>query len=144
MAEHTAPLSLLERWNQTEPLRLHLYGITVPLLGAAVVYGWMTMEQMGAWLAVAAALFIGSTVAGELARRKVTSPATVDAWLDQVHEASYHQGVHDALDRTPDLVAAQTAQMHSVRPSERCRYIENGRRCVLDPHEDKEMPHHYG
>lgn len=144
MPEHVAPLSWLERWQQTEPLRLYLYGITVPLLGAAVVYGWLTTEQLGAWLAVAGALFAGSSVAGELARRKVTSPATVDAWLDQVHEASYTSGVQDALQTTPD----RTAEMLAVRPVRRCGYIESGNRCVLDEHPSEKLeggrPHHFG
>jgi hypothetical protein len=110
-----------------------------------LVYGWMTTEQLGAWLAVAAALFIGSSLAGELARRKVTSPATRDRLLDEVHAMSYASGVEDALHTTPDAVAAAvTTSMRAVRPAEtRCRYIENGRRCVLDPH-GKETPHHYG
>lgn len=147
VAEHAAPVGWLERWKATEPLRLYLYGITVPLLAAAVTYGWLTTEQLGAWLAVAGALFIGSSVAGELARRHVVSPATSDRWMDDVHAASYAQGVQDAVHRTPDLIAARTTEMAAVRPTERCRYIENGRRCVLDAHKvEKEggRPHHYG
>lgn len=141
MGDHDHPDTFLERWRETEPLRLYLYGVTVPLLAAAVTYGWLTTEQLGAWLAVAAALFIGSSVAGELARRKVNSPATVEAWLGQVHRDSYSRGVEDALHRTPDLIA--TTELRQVRPQERCRYIESGRRCVLDAH-GRETPHHYG
>jgi hypothetical protein len=120
-------MTLLQRWQETEPLRLYLYGITVPLLGVALVYGWVTTEQLGAWLAVAGALFIGSTVAGELARRHVNSPAVLERELDEQHRDSYSRGVEDALHMSP----------------ERCRYIESGRRCVLDPH-GKDTPHHYG
>jgi hypothetical protein len=141
--QHAAPVSFLERWSQTEPLRLYLYGVTVPVLGVALVYGFVTMEQMGAWLAVAAALFVGSSLAGELARRKVNSPAFHEQELHRQARVGYAYGVEDAIERTPDLVAAETAAMHSVRPSQRCRYIENGNRCVMDPH-GKEMPHHYG
>jgi hypothetical protein len=147
MGDHDAPVSWLERWQATEPLRLYLYGITVPMLGVAIVYGWMTTEQMGAWLAVAGALFIGSTVAGELARRKVTpvDGPVLSHWMDEIHAASYASGVEDALHTTPDAVAnLATTAMRTVRPADtRCRYIENGRRCVLDPHEEG-MPHHYG
>ena len=145
MAEHAAPVPMLERWKATEPLRLYLYGITVPLLGVALVYGWMTADQLGAWLAVAGALFLGSTVAGELARTKVTPVVRAEEMLDQVHAASYAQGVQDAVHTTPDLVAVnvRTTEMAAVRPPDRCRYIENGRRCVLDPHE-RGTPHHYG
>jgi hypothetical protein len=141
MPEHGAPSSWLGRWQETEPLRLYLYGITVPLLAAAVTYGWLSTEQLGAWLAVAAALFIGSSVAGELARRKVTpvEGPVLNYWLDQVHQDSYTRGVEDALHVTPDA----TAEMRAVRPVERCRFIESGRRCVLDQH-GKETPHHYG
>jgi hypothetical protein len=139
MSEHAEPVNWLERWQQTEPLRLHLYGITVPVLGLALVYGWVTTEQMGAWLAVAAALFIGSTLAGELARRKVTSPDTLERQLDAEHTAGYWHGLEAAPAVTPDL----TAEMRTVRPPDRCRFIESGRRCVLDPH-GKETPHHYG
>jgi len=144
MPEHAAPVSWLERWQQTEPLRLYLYGITVPLLGAAVVYGWLSTEQLGAWLAVAGALFIGSTVAGELARRQVASPRYVDEVLEDQHRLSYVQGVEDTLTATPDALAAHTAELTKVRPVKRCGYIENGRRCVLDEHTREEMPHHYG
>jgi hypothetical protein len=145
MGDHDAPVSWLERWQVTEPLRLYLYGITVPMLGVALVYGWVTTEQMGAWLAVAAALFIGSTVAGELARRQVTSPATRDRELEETHAASYASGVQDALHTTPDAVAsAATTQMQAIRPQDgRCRFIENGRRCVLNAHR-REVLHHYG
>lgn len=142
MPEHAAPVSWLEHWQQTEPLRLYLYGITVPLLAAAVTYGWLSTEQLGAWLAVAAALFLGSSLAGELARRQVTSPATLESDLEAQHRASYAHGVEDALHVTPDVAAARTTELAAVRPP-RCGYIESGRRCVLDKH-GKETPHHYG
>lgn len=136
-------MNILERWNDAEPLRLRLYGVTVPLLGVALVYGWVTTEQAGAWLAVAAALFLGSTVAGEWARRNVNSPLTMTRALEEEHHDAYASGVHDAMHRTPDAVAVETTEMRQVRPADRCRFIENGRRCVLDPH-GKETPHHYG
>ncbi len=144
MGQHDAPVNWLERWRQTEPLRLYLYGITVPVLGLALVYGWVTTDQAGAWLGVAAALFLGSTVAGELARRQVTSPATRERELVRVDEAGYARGVQDAVQVSPDdLAEARTAQLLAVRPQKRCRNIEHGRRCVLNPHEEG-TPHHYG
>jgi hypothetical protein len=145
-------VSFLDRWRDTEPLRLYLYGITVPVLGVAVVYGWVTTEQLGAWLAVAAALFIGSSLAGELARRQVSSPATVHNWLNQAHRDSYSRGVHDAEDRAPDQPATEatpvqhppTTALRAQSPRRgTCGYIESGRRCVLDRH-GRETPHHYG
>jgi hypothetical protein len=143
MPDHAAPVTMLEHWRETEPLRLYLYGITVPMLAAAVTVGWLTTEQMGAWLAVAGALFLGSTVAGELARRKVNSPAFLHSELGEQHRASYAQGVEDAVRTTPDLTAARTSELLAVRPALSCRSVENGRRCVLDPH-GEETPHHYG
>lgn len=147
MSEHRAPEpGLLERWKQTEPLRLYLYGITVPLLGVALVYGWVTSEQLTAWLAVSAALFIGSSAAGELARRKVTPVhgPVMDRWLAEQHRDSYWRGVEDAKQAPPEQAAAETTELRQVRPSRgTCGYIESGRRCVLDQH-GRETPHHYG
>jgi hypothetical protein len=135
---HAAPPSALSRWQETEPIRLYLYGITVPLLGAAVAYGWMTTEQLGAWLAVAGALFLGSTLAGELARRRAWAPHTVDDALDEQHRESYAMGVQDAVHhaRTPETVAMEQVT------SGRCRDVTGGRRCVLQRH-GEETPHHY-
>ncbi len=136
-------MSWLERWQDTEPLRLYLHGITVPLLAAALTYGWLTTEQLGAWLAVAGALFLGSSLAGELARRKVASPRTVHCWLEQLHTMSYLRGMQDAGHRSPDELAAATAEMRQARPPERCRNVKSKRRCILDPH-GEDTPHHYG
>lgn len=134
--DHAAPVNWLERWRDTEPLRLYLYGITVPLLGVCLVYGWVTQEQMGAWLAVAAALFLGSTMAGELARRVAWAPASVSLVLDEQHRDSYAQGVEDAVhSSTPETVA-----LGRVRA---CTEVEDGRRCTLPIH-PLSVPHHYG
>ena len=146
MGEHDERINWLTYWRDAEPLRMYLYGITVPLLGLALVYGWLTTEQLGSWLAVAAALFLGSTAAGELARRKVSSPLYVDELLHEQHKVSYASGVKDALHITPDETAEkylETTEMQQVTSPGRCRYIENGRRCVLDAH-GKGTPHHYG
>lgn len=139
VGEHSAPSNFLQRWQETEPLRLWLYGTTVPLLGAAVVYGWLTTEQLAAWLPVAAALFIGSTVAGELARRQVNSPATLEYRLGAQDRTSYARGVQDALHRTPEQLSTQ------LRPQPElygCRHVRGGRRCVLDVH-GKKTEHSY-
>lgn len=140
--DHSAPMTLLERWRETEPLRLHLYGITVPALAVAVAYGWLTTEQLGAWTAVAAAMFLGSTAAGELARRVVWAPATVDRTLRSVDRDAYREGVHDGQE-TPDgparteqfpAAAPGTATMQSLG---RCRRVEAGSRCTLPAHPDE-------
>ena len=41
----------------------------------------------------------------ELARRQVTSPATLENRLDDTRRDGYAHGVEDAMHRTPDLVA---------------------------------------
>jgi hypothetical protein len=134
--DHAAPVNWLERWRDTEPLRLYLYGITVPVLGACLAYGWVTQEQMGAWLAVAAALFLGSTMAGELARRVAWAPQSVGLALDEQHQDSYAQGVEDAVhSATPETVA-----MTRVRA---CTEVKEGRRCTLPIH-PASVSHHYG
>ena len=142
MADDVTYANLWERWEQTEPLRLHLYGITVPLLGVALAYGWVTTEQMGAWLAVAAALFLGTTMAGELARRHVWAPASVD----ESRRDAYARGVQDALHVTPDedegAERLETRELAVTRTG-RCREVDGGRRCALRRHA-REEPHLYG
>jgi hypothetical protein len=133
MGDHGAPQSFLDRWRDTEPLRLYLYGITVPLLAAAVTYGWLTTEQLGAWLAVAAALFVGSTAAGELARRVVWAPASVDRQLQVADADGYRDGREDAV-RGSGLPAALVPATALMQALGRCRNVEDGHRCVLPPH----------
>lgn len=78
MAEHTMDsdqdVTLLERWRQTEPLRLWLYGIAVPLLLALVGYGLLTGAHSALWLAVLQAILLGAGTEG--ARQFAVSPAT--------------------------------------------------------------------
>jgi hypothetical protein len=130
MAAHAAPSSLLQRWADAQPVRLFLYGLTVPVLAACVVYGWLTTEQAGAWLAVAGALF-GATVAGtELARRVAWAPVSVEQVLADTDRRAYRDGVEHGLQQRPaDLPA--TAHMQAVG---RCRRVEDGNRCVLPAH----------
>lgn len=137
--EHAAPVGWLERWSQTEPLRLYLYGITVPLLGVCVVYGWMTHEQMGAWLALAGTLFLGSSVAAELARaHAVWSPASVVRAIDHEAGRAYEMGWADAS--RSDQQQPATVARARVRV---CTEVEDGRRCTLLQHAEV-TPHHYG
>jgi hypothetical protein len=153
--EHHHRTGWLQRWQDTEPLRLHLYGITVPVLAAAVVYGWLTTEQMGAWLAVAAALFVGSTAAGELARRKVWAPASVDLAVRTADDDGYADGLEDGMHRARVQVTTagpeelqealerdpQPATAH-IQAAGRCRHVESGDRCVLPVH-PQEVRHRY-
>lgn len=140
--DHSAPINLLDRWRDTEPLRLYLYGITVPVLAAAVTYGWLTTEQLGAWTAVAGALFVGSTAAGELARRAVWAPATVDRTVAAVDERAYTDGVEDGerraagapLEQAARVAGEQVPATATMQALGRCRRVENGNRCTLPAH----------
>lgn len=129
MGEHGAPQSFLDRWRDTEPVRLWLYGVTVPALAAAVVYGWLTTEQMGAWLAVAAAALLG-VGAMERARRIVWAPATVNRELQLADRRAYAEG-HDDGARSIGSGVPMTVAMRQVG---RCRNVEGGRRCVMPAH----------
>lgn len=81
MAEHTdetdETTGALTRWRQTEPLRLWLYGVTVPLVALLVGYGLLSGHLAGLWLAVATAALLGGGV--EVARGFVVAPATARA-----------------------------------------------------------------
>lgn len=82
MAEHALEQQdedqgLMARWRQTEPLRLWLYGIAVPLLTALVGYALLTGHQAGLWLAVLQAALLGGGT--EVARQYVVAPATARA-----------------------------------------------------------------
>lgn len=78
MAEHALDQDkdqgLLARWKQTQPVRLWLYGIAVPLLAALVGYALLTEHHMALWLAVVQAVLLGGGVEG--ARQFAVAPAT--------------------------------------------------------------------
>lgn len=128
MGDHDAPSSWWQRWNEQEPLRLHLYGVMVPALAAAVTYGLLTTEQMGAWLAVAGAALLGVGTL-ERVRKIVWAPASVDDALTAADRRGYTDGLRDS-DVEHDAQPA-TAHMQSLG---RCRHVEGGNRCVLPPH----------
>lgn len=136
MGDHDAPAGWLQRWQDTEPLRLYLYGIVVPLLGAAVTYGLLTTEQLGAWLAVAGAALLG-VGALERVRRIVWAPAAVDDALTLTDRRAYADGLRDS-DTEHDAQPA-TAHMRSLG---RCRNVERGNRCTLPPHPEA-VAHRY-
>jgi len=80
MAEHMRAqdqgTGLVERWKDTEPVRLWLYSVIVPVVALLVGYGLLSTHQAALWLAVAAgALLVGGT---ELARGFAVSPLTVN------------------------------------------------------------------
>ena len=62
--------------QDTEPVRLYVYGALAPLLAVLVWYGIVDDASVGLWLALAGALL---GVAGtEFARSKAYAPATVE------------------------------------------------------------------
>lgn len=108
MAEHTLDqdetTGLLARWRQTEPLRLWLYGIAVPLLLALVGYGLLTDAHSTLWLAVLQAALLSGGVEG--ARQFVVAPATARAAIrDAVRFAPGH--TEDAVDGVGRFVAVR-------------------------------------
>jgi len=139
MGDHDAPSSLLGRWQETEPVRLWLYGISFPVTALFVGYGWITTEQAGLWLAVAGGL-LGATVVGtEAARHVAWSPDYAEQQLRQEGKAAYADGVRAAMHRTPDVVAGAVEREPgttalTVANLGRCRRVENGDRCTLPPH----------
>jgi hypothetical protein len=60
----------LSRLNLTEPVRVRLYAVLVPLVAALVAYGILDGSQGPLWLAVGAAV-LGAT-GTESARSKVS------------------------------------------------------------------------
>lgn len=138
MGEHDAPVSWWQRWSEAQPVRLYLYGLTVPVLGVCVVYGWVTTEQAGAWLAVSGALFGATVVGTELARKHIDPPAVVHAKLQQVDQRAYAEG-HDDGARSIGGGVPVTMAMRQVG---RCRHVQAGDRCVLPAHPET-VAHQY-
>jgi len=96
VADEDQQVGALERWRQTEPLRLWLYGIAVPLLAALVGYGLLADAHSVLWLAVLQAVLLGAGTEG--ARQFVVSPATaVRAVQSAVRNA------WDDVDEDPEL-----------------------------------------
>lgn len=156
MTENTTPApGLLERLlGQTEPVRRALYPAIVAAVALLVFYGRLDPNSVPLWLALAVAVLgIGGT---EAARHVAWSPRTVnrtvthyvEAW--QAHaEDEFARGLGEAAtERTPDQLAAQTAELRAQgahRP-DRCREVEAGRRCRLAPHPDPAdggLPHKF-
>lgn len=130
--EHSAPVTLLQRWADAQPVRLYLYGLTVPVLGLCLAYGWVTQERVGPWLAVAGALFLASAGGTELARRTAWAPRSVDRALDEADRRGFSDGLREAAQQQAvEGVQPATAQMASLG---RCRHVEDGNRCVLPAH----------
>ncbi len=63
-------------WAQSEPVRLYLYSILGPLLALLLALGVVTAELVPLVLALAGAVLAVPAV--EAARRKVTSPKSLE------------------------------------------------------------------
>jgi hypothetical protein len=137
----------LEHWKRTEPLRLYLYGIVVPLLGAAVVYGLLTTEQLTAWLAVAGAALLGVGALERARSRHLWAPASVERETDAADDRGYAEGLEDGTRRGHlEVRTASAEELEQVLARDpqpatahmaslgRCRNVEGGHRCVLPPH----------
>lgn len=106
MAEHAAvedqATGLLERWRCTEPLRLWLYGVAVPLLLALVGYGVLSDHHSALWLAVLQAALLGAGTEG--ARQFVVSPATARSAIRAAVHHAWDDGMVDDADHVRQVV----------------------------------------
>lgn len=117
VGDHSEPL--LERWRNTEPVRLYLYGILVPGVAVLVGYGWLTTERAGLWLAVGAAVLLFTGAGTELARHTVDSPRTVETIVERVR-ADTAQRVTAAIEaRVQDEPEPPTGELGAVDPPTR-------------------------
>lgn len=66
---------MLKRWNESEPVRLWLYGLAVPVVGLLGVYGLVTQQEAAAWLLVVAAALVPTA---EGIRARVSPAASSD------------------------------------------------------------------
>lgn len=111
--------TLLERWDETEPLRLRVWPAAAAVIALAVPFGLWTGDQAAAVAAVVSVVLLGG--AAEAGRRVAWAPRTVERVLDQQHTTSYADGVDAGreelatelaashVQRTPDQVAAELA-----------------------------------
>ena len=70
-------MSKFESWRQSEPVRLYLYPVLGLVLAYLVAQGILTADAADLVSAIAALVFGGAGI--EIARSKVTSPATLEA-----------------------------------------------------------------
>lgn len=101
MGDHTSPDPLIERWRETNPVRLVQYPVVVAVVALLVWYGVIAAEAAPLWLALAAAVLSAAGI--EVARAQVNSPATAR----ELEREAYAHGVKDALRATPDTTARQ-------------------------------------
>lgn len=154
--EPATPPSLLERLlGETNPVRRALYPVVAAVVALLVFYGRLDPGSVPLWLALAVAVLgVGGT---EAARAVAWAPRTAEAYADRVAEVwqtyaedEYARGVAAGaeIDITPDQLAAKTTELRAPgahRP-DRCREVEDGRRCCLPPHRDPSeggVPHKF-
>lgn len=69
-------MSKVANWVRSEPVRLYAYALLVPLFAVLVFHGVVSDEAVPLYLALAEAVL--GVAAVEAARRKVTSPQTLE------------------------------------------------------------------
>lgn len=97
---------MIRRWQELEPVRLYLYGVTLAGIALAVALSLLTAEEALAWGAFGAAVL--GVPAVEAARSRVTPVAREDV-LSAHEEArpAWVEGTHlDVLDDTPPRPAS--------------------------------------
>lgn len=81
---------LIKNMKETEPVRLYLYSVLVPVLALLVMKGVIGGDEMATYLAVGAAVL--GVPAVEKARSKVDSPSTAAAKTDAL-EAEFQMNL---------------------------------------------------
>lgn len=61
---------MLKRWKESEPVRLYLYGLLVPVLALLIAYGLIAAEDAPLWAALVTSALVPT--GAELARRRTT------------------------------------------------------------------------
>lgn len=77
----------IKAWKSSEPVRLYLYGMLVPVLALLAVKGVIGNDDIALYVAIGGAVLVGP--ATEKARASVYSPDTVDATLAVTEEDEY-------------------------------------------------------
>jgi len=83
-------MTVLKHVKETEPVRLYLYSVLVPVLAFLVLKGVIGGDEMAAYLAMGAAVL--GVPAVEKARSAVDSPATATAKQEAL-EAEYELNI---------------------------------------------------
>lgn len=108
--QHRRPIS----WQDTEPVRLYLYSVLVPVVALLVLRGLVSAQESVLWLGVGAAVL--GVPAVERVRSLVTSPATVQKLAD-AHGAAVVQAAREGFDAGQVNALREVAQTITVEPA---------------------------